>query len=99
MVLAKSTVSGLAGPLKTQICALNSRKKHEKKTQQATSRTPISCRLRCKAYGLQTEDYTWLKATQAIIFIGLDIPLGYLLSRIGVYKSILIAIAFGIIGA
>ncbi len=45
------------------------------------------------------EDYAWIKTTQAVIFIGLDIPLGYLLTRLGEYKSVLLSIAFGVIGA
>lgn len=44
-------------------------------------------------------DYAWIKTTQAFIFIGLDIPLGYLLTRIGEYKSLLLSIAFGVVGA
>lgn len=57
------------------------------------------CVLYFLSFGLQTEDYAWIKSTQAIIFIGLDIPLGYILSRIGEYKSLLLAVFFGIIGA
>lgn len=51
------------------------------------------------SFGLQTEDYAWIKTTQAIIFIGLDIPLGYLMSRMGEYKALLLSLAFGVIGA
>ncbi|MBS0621561.1 MAG: MFS transporter [Verrucomicrobia bacterium] len=51
------------------------------------------------SFGLQTEEYAWVKTTQAIIFIGLDIPLGYFLNKTGEYKSLLLALAFGIIGA
>lgn len=36
--------------------------------------------------------------TQAIVFIGLDIPLGYLLNKIGEIKSLVISILFGILG-
>lgn len=57
------------------------------------------CVLYFLSFGLQIEDYAWIKTTQAIIFIGLDIPLGYLLSRLGEYKSLLLAVVFGIIGA
>ncbi len=51
------------------------------------------------SFGMQTQDYAWIKTTQAIIFIGLDIPLGYLMSRMGEYKSLLLSLAFGVIGA
>jgi MFS family permease len=51
------------------------------------------------SFGMQTQDYAWIKTTQAVIFIGLDIPLGYILSRIGEYKSLLLSLAFGVIGA
>lgn len=57
------------------------------------------CVLYVLSFGLQTGDYAWIKTTQAIIFIGLDIPLGYLLTRIGEYKSLLLSVAFGVIGA
>lgn len=57
------------------------------------------CVLYFLSFGLQTEDYAWIKTSQALIFVGLDIPLGYLLSRIGEYKSLLLSLAFGIIGA
>ncbi len=57
------------------------------------------CVLYFLSFELQTEDYAWIKTTQAIIFIGLDIPLGYLLTRIGEYKSLLLSVAFGVIGA
>ena len=57
------------------------------------------CVLYFLSFGLQMEDYAWIKTTQAIVFIGLDIPLGYFLTRIGEYKSLLASIAFGIIGA
>ncbi|HEY4831531.1 MAG TPA: MFS transporter [Waddliaceae bacterium] len=57
------------------------------------------CVLYFLSFELQMEDYAWIKTTQAIVFIGLDIPLGYLLTRIGEYKSLLLSIAFGIIGA
>ncbi|MBA2727899.1 MAG: MFS transporter [Parachlamydiaceae bacterium] len=56
------------------------------------------CVLYFLSFDLQTEDYAWIKTIQAIIFIGLDIPLGYLLSRIGEYKSLLLSLVFGIIG-
>jgi MFS family permease len=57
------------------------------------------CVLYFLSFGLQAGDYAWIKTMQANIFIGLDIPLGYLLSRIGEYKSLLLSVAFGIIGA
>lgn len=57
------------------------------------------CVLYFLSFGLQTEDYAWIKTTQAIIFIGLDIPLGYFLNRMGEYKSLLLSVAFGMIGA
>jgi MFS family permease len=57
------------------------------------------CVLYFLSFGLQTGDYAWIKTTQAIIFIGLDIPLGYFLSRMGEYKSLLISVAFGVVGA
>lgn len=57
------------------------------------------CVLYFLSFGLKSEDYAWIKTTQAMIFIGLDIPLGYLLNRIGEYKSLLLAFAFGVIGA
>lgn len=56
------------------------------------------CVLYFLSFGLEIGDYAWIKTTQAIIFIGLDIPLGYLLSRIGEYRSLLISVAFGVIG-
>lgn len=57
------------------------------------------CAIYFLSFGLLTEDYAWIKTTQAIIFIGLDIPLGYLLNRIGEHKSLLLSLAFGVIGA
>lgn len=57
------------------------------------------CVLYFLSFGLQAGDYAWIKTTQAIIFIGLDIPLGYLMNRMGEYKSLLLSIAFGVIGA
>lgn len=57
------------------------------------------CVLYFLSFGLQTGDYAWIKTIQAIIFIGLDIPLGYLLSRIGEYKALLVSLIFGVIGA
>ncbi len=57
------------------------------------------CVLYFLSFGLQTEDYAWIKTSQAVIFIGLDIPLGYLLNKIGEYKSLLLSLTFGIIGA
>lgn len=57
------------------------------------------CVLYFLSFGLQTGDYAWIKTTQAIIFIGLDIPLGYLLTRMGEYKSLVLSIIFGVIGA
>jgi len=57
------------------------------------------CVLYFFSFGLQTKDYAWIKMAQAIIFIGLDIPLGYLLNRLGEYKSLLLSVAFGVIGA
>lgn len=57
------------------------------------------CVLYFLSFGLQRGDYAWIKTTQAIIFIGLDIPLGYLLTRIGEYKSLLLSIVFGAVGA
>lgn len=49
------------------------------------------------SFGMQTGDYAWIKTTQAILFIGLEIPLGYFLSRIGEYKALLLSVAFGVI--
>lgn len=57
------------------------------------------CVLYFLSFGLQTGDYAWIKTTQAIIFIGLDIPLGSLLTRMGEYKSLVLSIIFGVIGA
>lgn len=57
------------------------------------------CVLYFLSFGLQTGEYAWIKTMQAIIFIGLDIPLGYLLSKIGEYKSLLLSLTFGVIGA
>lgn len=51
------------------------------------------------SFGLHTEDYAWIKTSQAIIFIGLDIPLGYFLNRFGEYKSLLLSIICGVVGA
>ncbi|MBX9703252.1 MAG: MFS transporter, partial [Silvanigrellaceae bacterium] len=51
------------------------------------------------SFGLQTEDYAWIKTTQALVFIGLDIPLGYFLNKLGEYKSMLLSLFFGIIGS
>lgn len=57
------------------------------------------CVLYFLSFGLQAGDYAWIKTTQAIIFIGCDIPLGYLLNRIGEYKSLLLALCFGVVGS
>ena len=56
------------------------------------------CVLYFLSFGLHTEDYAWIKTAQAIVFIGLDIPLGYFLSKIGEYKSLLFSILFGCSG-
>lgn len=57
------------------------------------------CVLYFLSFGFQSSDYAWIKTTQAIIFIGLDIPLGYLLTRFGDYKSLLLSFTFGVIGS
>jgi MFS family permease len=57
------------------------------------------CVLYFLSFDLQAEDYALIKTAQAIIFIGLDIPLGYFLSRIGEYKSLLLSMIFGLLGA
>lgn len=57
------------------------------------------CVLYFLSFGLQTEDYAWIKTTQAVVFIGLDIPLGYFLNKIGEYKSLIFSLILGIIGA
>jgi MFS family permease len=51
------------------------------------------------SFGLQPGDYACVKTAQAIIFIGLDIPLGYFLSRMGEYRSLQLSIFFGLTGA
>ena len=57
------------------------------------------CVLYFLSFGLESKDYAWIKTTQAIIFIGLDIPLGYFLSKLGEFKSLLIAAMCGLVGA
>lgn len=57
------------------------------------------CVLYFLSFKLHTGDYAWIKTTQAIVFIALDIPLGYLLNRIGEYKSLLLSLTLGVIGA
>jgi len=57
------------------------------------------CVLYFLSFGLETEDYIWIKSIQVIIFIGLDIPLGYVLNRIGEYNSLLLSLILGVIGA
>lgn len=57
------------------------------------------CVLYFLSFNLHAEDYAWIKTTQAIIFIGLDIPVGYFLNKIGEYKSLIASLIFGIIGA
>lgn len=57
------------------------------------------CVLYFLSFGMQMQDYAWIKTIQAVIFIGLDIPLGYFLSRVGEYRSILLSLVFGVIGA
>lgn len=57
------------------------------------------CALYFLSFGLQMEDYAWIKTVQAFVFVGLDIPLGYFLNRIGEYKSLVCALVLGTIGA
>lgn len=57
------------------------------------------CVLYFLSSGLEVQDYAWIKTTQALIFIGLDIPFGYLLSRFGEYKSILLSLILGALGS
>lgn len=57
------------------------------------------CVLYFLSFDLKTEDYAWIKTAQAIVFIGLDIPLGYFLSKMGEYKSLLLSMVFGLLGA
>lgn len=57
------------------------------------------CVLYFLSFGLKIEDYAWIKTAQAVAFIGFDIPLGYFLNKLGEYKSILLSLLLGIIGA
>lgn len=56
------------------------------------------CVLYVLSFGIHPGKYTWIKTAQAVVFIGLDIPLGYCLNKIGEYKSLLLSIVFGILG-
>lgn len=57
------------------------------------------CVLYFLSFNLSTGDYAWIKTTQAIIFILLDIPLGYLINKVGEYKGILVSVFFALIGS
>lgn len=61
--------------------------------------TGAICVLYFLSFNLTTQEYAWVKTTQAIIFIGLDIPLGYFLNRLGEFKSLIVSLLFGAIGA
>lgn len=56
------------------------------------------CVLYFLSFNLNPEDYAWIKTTQAVMFICLDIPLGYLLNKLGEFKSLLVSLIFGILG-
>lgn len=51
------------------------------------------------SFGFEPKDFIWVKSLQAVIFITLDIPLGFLMNRIGDYKSLLLALLMGLLGA
>jgi predicted MFS family arabinose efflux permease len=57
------------------------------------------CVLYCFSFGLPPQDYVWIKTTQALIFIILDIPLGYCLNKLGEFKSLLTSLSLGIMGS
>jgi len=49
--------------------------------------------------GLEAQDYAWIKTAQVLVFIGLDIPFGYFLSRFGEYRSLLLSLILGALGS
>ncbi len=57
------------------------------------------CFLYFLSFNLVSKDYAWIKITQAIVFIGLDLPIGYFLSKLGEFKSLIVSIFFGILGS
>ncbi|MCH9626372.1 MAG: hypothetical protein S4CHLAM123_15690 [Chlamydiales bacterium] len=57
------------------------------------------CVLYFLSFNLTSEDFAWIKTTQAFVFIGLDIPIGYFLNRLGEFKSLIASLIFGIIGS
>jgi len=57
------------------------------------------CALYFFSFGLQAQDYALIKSVQAAVFLGLDIPLGYLMGKIGESRSLMLALCCGAMGA